>query len=133
MTEVHGYDEVWTIDGKDISYATKTSTWEKSADVHDITGYGKRDKVKSGGLKDGKFTAGGWYDSGATGPRGVIEPLVGTKVPLIHKPEGTGTGKPLRTVTVVVEKYTETGAVDDIVQWTMDLQTSDATVITTQS
>jgi hypothetical protein len=133
VSSAHGKDEVWTIDGDDISYATKTSTWERNPDIHDITGYGKQNKVKRGGLKDGTFTCGGWYDTGATGPRAVLEPLEATTVTLIHKPEGTGTGKPQRSVSVVVGKYSETGPVDDIVQWTCDFAMSDTVTNTTQS
>lgn len=125
MSSAHGSDEVWLVDTDDISYATKTSTWERTPDIHDITGYGKNSKVKRGGLKDGKFTVGGWYDTGATGPRAILEPLEATNVPITHRPEGTGAGKPQRVVDAVVGKYTETAPVDDIVQWTCEFEMSD--------
>jgi hypothetical protein len=80
------------------------------------------------------MSAGGIYDNTAsTGPRAVIEPLVGTKVPAVRRPEGTGSGKPQDTVDVVVTSYVETSPVADMVTWSVELQGSDAVASTTQS
>ena len=133
MTEKLGTVEVWTIGGDDLSYCTTTSTWERNPDILDRTGYGKTSKVKRGGLGDGTFTVGGWYDSGVTGPRAVLEPLEGTNVELVHRPEGTGSALPQRTVDVVVGKYAETAPVDGLVTWTCDFAMSDEVDFTAQA
>lgn len=133
MTFVHGKNTVVILDGDDLSAYTRTSNYERGADKHDVTTYGKNDHVFSGGLGNGAAGMGGIYDNTAgTGPRGVIEPLIGTVVTLVRRPEGTGTGKPQDSVSVLVEKYVETNPVDDMVTWSVDLQPSDAVTSTTQ-
>lgn len=133
MTFVHGKSTVVILDGDDLSAYTTTSNFERTADKHDVTTYGFDDHVFSGGLGNGSFTMSGIYDNTAsTGPRGVIEPLIGTVVTLVRRPEGTGTGKPMDTVSVLVEKYVETNPVADMVTWSVDLQPSGAVASTIQ-
>jgi hypothetical protein len=50
---------------------------------------------------------------------------VGTVVPFLHQPEGTGSGKPQDVVDALVTKYTQTHPVADYVTWAVDLQFSD--------
>lgn len=133
MAFVHSKDTVITLDGEDLSAFTNSTTYNRSADSHDVTTYGKGSKVYSGGLKDGTATIGGTYDSSASGPRAVIAPLLGTTVPFVFKPEGTGTGKPQDTVDVVVTAYNESSPVADMVQWTAELQFSDDVASISQS
>lgn len=127
MSFVHGKDTFISLDGDDLSTYTNTSELNQTADSHDVTCYGKTAHVYEGGLKDGKATMGGIYDNTASvGPRPVIQPLLGTKVTLIRRPEGTGSGKPQDTAFVVVVGYVETNPVADMVTWSCDLQLSDA-------
>ncbi|MEU5721573.1 hypothetical protein ABZ783_07100 [Micromonospora sp. NPDC047738] len=134
MAEVHGKKTVIKVATKDISPYCKTSSYEGSADVHDITGYGKDAKVKAGGLIDGKFTCGGTYDNTAsTGPRAALKPLLGTTVAVIRMPEGTGTGKPQDAFSAVLSKYVETAPVDDMVSWSAEFEISDVVTTTTQA
>lgn len=130
---VHGRHTFVSLDGNDLSIYVTTSQIEKNSDKHDVTTYGKDDHVYSGGLGDGAFTMSGIYDSTASvGPRAVIEPLRGTVVELIRRPEGTGAGKPQDKVDVLVEKYVETNPVADMVTWSCDLQPSDSIDTTVQ-
>jgi hypothetical protein len=125
MAFVHGKTTKITIATKDISAYTKTSSFEKSADVHDTTGYGATDHTKAGGLGDGKFTCGGTYDNTAsTGPRNALLALVGTTVACIRNPEGTGTGKPNDAFSGVLTKYVETNPVDDMISWSAEIEIS---------
>lgn len=134
MAFVHGKSTVITLGGKDLSAYTNTSELTRGADSHDVTTYGKDDHVFSGGLRKGNASIGGIYDNTAlTGPRAAIDPLVGTVVPLIRKTEGTGTGRPTQTVSVLVEEYVETNPVADMVTWSVKLLLSDAVVSTTQA
>src|SRR5882724_4829259 len=122
MAFVHGKTTLLTVATKNISPYTKTSSFEKSADVHDTTGYGATDHTKSGGLGDGKFTCGGTYDNTAsTGPRNALLALVGTTVACVRNPEGVGTGKPNDAFSGVLSKYTETNPVDDMVTWAAEI------------
>lgn len=133
MTFVHSKDTVLIVDGDDISQYSNTSEFERGADEHDVTTYGKNDHVFSGGLGMGAASMGGFYDNTAgTGPRAVIEPLIGSVVPLIRRPEGTGAGKPQDSVNVLIKKYVETSPVADMVTWSCEMTLSDAVTSTTQ-
>ncbi|MGC4942140.1 hypothetical protein [Kribbella sp. DT2] len=134
MAFKHGKDTVITLDGDDLSAFTTTSELNRSADSHDVTTYGKSAHVYVGGLLDGKASMSGIYDSTAvTGPRAIIRPLLGTVVELVRKPEGTGTGKPVDTMDVLVSGYVETNPVADMVTWSCEMQISDAVVSTTSA
>lgn len=134
MSLTHGRHTVVTLDANDLSQYSNNSQVELTADSHDVTTYGKNSHVFTGGLKNGTGTISGFYDSTAvTGPRAVIEPLVGEVVEFIHQPEGAGTGKPQDTVDVLVTKYTQTSPVADMVTWSADLQFSDDVDSTPQS
>jgi hypothetical protein len=131
MAFVHGKTTKITIATKDISPFTKTSSFEKSADVHDTTGYGATDHTKAGGLGDGKFTCGGTYDNTVSvGPRNALLSLVGTTVATVRNPEGVGTGRPNDAFSGVLTKYTETNPVDDMVTWAAEIEISGAVVTT---
>jgi hypothetical protein len=131
MAFVHGKTTKITIATKDISPFTKTSNFEKSADVHDTTGYGATDHTKAGGLGDGKFTCGGTYDNTASvGPRNALLSLVGTTVAVVRNPEGTGTGKPNDAFSGVLMKYVESNPVDDMISWSAEIDISGAVTTT---
>ena len=133
MAFVHGKDAVVKVDGDDISpYCNKVEI-EREAEAHDVTGFGKDAKVYQGGLLDGEGSLEGTYDSTAGGPRAILEPLLGTVVELIYQPEGVGTGKPTKTVDILVKKYKESTPVADMITWSCDVQLSDAVANTTQS
>lgn len=126
MAKQHGKSTVVTLDGEALTTYSDNSQLEFTADSHDTTTYGKNSHVFSGGLKNGTATLSGFYDTTAmTGPRAVIQPLVGTVVEFIHQPEGAGSGKPQDKVNVLVTKYTQTHPVADMVKWSVDLQFSD--------
>jgi hypothetical protein len=126
MTFQHGRKTFISLGGDNLSAFTTTSQIEKNSDSHDVTTYGKDSHVFNGGLKNGTATMSGIYDNTAlTGPRAVIDPLVGTVVELIRQPEGPGAGKPQDKVDVLVTKYVETNPVADMVTWSCDMQLSD--------
>jgi hypothetical protein len=132
MSFVHGKNTVITLNAVDLSAFTNTSTFGRKSDKHDVTTYGKNDHVYQGGLGDGDFSMGGVYDNTTAGPRDTIEPLIGTNVTLIRRPEGTGSGLPQDSVNVLVEEYVETSPVADMVTWSAKLQPSDAVTSTNQ-
>lgn len=131
MAFVHGKGTAVTLDGDDLSIYANSVTFSRSADSHDVTTFGNNSKVYVGGLKDGTATIEGIYDSTLlTGPRAVIQPLLGSVVVLVYRPEGTGTGKPIETADVVVTSYEQTSPVADMVTFTCELQLSDDVVST---
>jgi len=134
MAFIHGKDTFVSLDGNDLSAYTTSSEISRTADSHDVTTYGQTAHVYEGGLLDGTGKMEGVYNSTAgTGPRAVINPLIGTSVTWIRRPEGTGAGLPQDSVTVLVTGYTETNPVADMVTWAADLQLSGAVDSTAQA
>jgi len=132
MATVHGSLHTYLLNGVDMSQFSDASDPERTADTHETTTYGKKSKTYTGGLLDGTNTIGGIYDTSLSGPAAIIEPLLGQTVPYVYRPEGTGSGKPQKTVSVVVGKYTESIPVGDIIRWSVDLQYTGDVVISTQ-
>lgn len=134
MSEVHGKNTVVIIGGHDISEFLTDSDWTRTPASHNLTTYGKSANVYKGGLLDGSTDLSGKYDtSTSSGPRAILEPLIGSVTTLVYRPEGTGPGKPDRSVDVLVGEYKETHPVADYVMWTLKLQHSDDVTITTQT
>lgn len=133
MAFVHGKNTYISLNGADLSAFTNTSDLTRTADKHDVTTYGKNSHVYQGGLGDGAASMGGIYDNTATGPRDIIEPLIGQNVTLIRRTEGTGSGRPQDSVNVLVEEYVETNPVADMVTWSCKLQLSDEVTSTDQA
>ncbi len=122
MAKSHGKKMVILLGGANITQWCDTNEHTKKPDVHDTTTYGNDSHRKDPGLLDGSGSIGGLYDTqAATGPRAVINPMVGTKQTYIRRPEGTGAGLPQDLVTVVVGEYKETAPVADYVRWTLSL------------
>lgn len=127
MAKVHGKDTFVSLDGDNLSTYSNSVEFVRTGDSHDVTTFGNSDHVYLGGLGDGTTTLGGFYDSTAsTGPRAVIEPLIGTVVTMIYQSEGTGSSKPQDSVSVLVTSYTETNPVADYKTWEVELQHSGA-------
>lgn len=129
-------DVVVTIDGDNISEYTTSTTFNRSVDTYEATGYGKTSKVYVAGLKDSTVSLEGFYDATAsTGSRLVLQPLLDarTAVTFVYKPEGTGAGKPQNSCSVVVTAYNETAAVGDLIKWVAELQVSGDVTTTAQS
>lgn len=126
MSTVKGKRMVVLINGTDISTYCDANEHRKKSDIQDITTYGKDAHVKEGVLLDGNGNIGGLYDSSAvSGPRAILNALVGQTVPYVRRPEGTGSGLPQDAVDVVVGEYYETAPVADMVRWTCALEYSD--------
>lgn len=133
MTFVHGKGTITTINAVDLSAFTNSVDFSTDADVHDTTTFGKAAHTFAPGLTNGTVTMKGIYDTGASGPGKTLRPLLGAAaVALAYKPEGTGVGKPLRTVNVLVKSYNESAPVADMISWQANLQMTDAIVDTTQ-
>jgi hypothetical protein len=134
MPKLHGRHAVILIDGDDLTAYSNKHDFKRTADKHDVTVYGQDAHDYEGGLHDGEMTLEGFYDSTAmTGPAAVLDPLLGTKVEVIRRPEGTGTGLPEWTVTALVGELTETQPVADYVTFSCPMQFTEKPVKTTQT
>ena len=114
------------MNGGNVSQYLNSIESNRKVDTIDTTTFGQLGHVYQGGLTDGTFSCAGLYDSSVTGPKAVIEPLMaaGNLVPVIYRPEGTGTGKPQQTCNGLVSTYVESSALNDMIKWKMDLQIS---------
>lgn len=122
---IHGRKTVLTVNSQDISKYTKTSELVKGAQEHDTTHYGDDWEEVEPGLRNATFTCSGTYDNTATtGPRAVLEPAVGTKVPVVRQTEGVGSGLPQDSFTAHLNRYVETNPVDGFVTWAADFKVS---------
>lgn len=134
MARVHSKHTYVSLGGSDLSQYLNDSDWTRSTDIRKLTTYGNDNEVYAGGLGDGSTDLSGIYDNTAvTGPRAVIEPLIGATAELVYRPEGTGPGLPERTVQVIVGEYAETHPVAEYVMWTVKLQHSGDVTHSTQA
>jgi hypothetical protein len=132
MAHVHGKNTVVKVGADDLSQYTNASELTKAADTHDTTTYGNNAHRYDGGLLDNKFTMSGVYDNtAATGPRAVLNPLVGLAATVIRQIEGAGTGKPQDSFSAILNSYVETAPTADMVawssEWTIDGEVDDTT------
>lgn len=127
MTFIHGKGTGVSIDGDSLAGYGTSVAFNRSADSHDVTTFGKNSHVYQSGLKDGTGTVTGIYDNTAnTGPSAIFRPLLGgAAVTFVYQPEGTGSGKPEAEVDVIVTAFEETSPVADMVTWSATLQFSD--------
>ena len=133
MARKHSKLTVVIIDGNDVSEFCTDSNCEESSGTEDNTTYGKNKQVFDPTLGTGAFGCSGKYDSSATGPRAVLKPLVGTKVTVQYRPEGTGAGLPQDSFDDVITKYNETAPVAGYRLWSLETQPSDEWDSTDQS
>lgn len=124
MATAKGKNLFFSINGTDLSAFGDSNEHHKKPDIVDKTTYGQDAHVKEGTLLDGNGSVGGIYDTSASGPRGILEPLCGQTVTYIRRVEGTGSGKPQMSVQVVIGEYVETAPVGEIVRWTCALEYS---------
>lgn len=133
MARKHSKLTVIIIDDNDISTFCTDSNCEQSSGTEDNTTYGKNAQVFDPTLLTGAFGCSGKYDDGATGPRAVLKPLVGTSVTVEYRPEGTGANLPQDSFTAVITKYTETAPVAGYRMWSLETQPSDDWTVTDQA
>jgi hypothetical protein len=126
MALLHGRKTKVTINASDISIYTKSTNFDRSVKTHDVTTYGPNRESESyeAGLTGGKITLSGVYDDTVSGPDAILTALMDAKaaVAFVLQMKGTGPGRPQKTCQVIVEKFAVSDSVDDMVQWTAELQ-----------
>lgn len=132
MGVVHGKGTVVSVDANDLSVYGTSCEYELKADAHDVTTFGNDTKVFAGGLKESSMKIEGIYDDTATtGPRAVLESIVGTVSEMIYQPEGVGPGNPTRTFDALCTTYTETAPVADMIKFSAQFQGSGSVAVAT--
>jgi hypothetical protein len=133
VTKIHGKNTFVQVNAIDLSSYGTNVEFKRSGDAHDVTTFGNNSHRKQGGLLDGSATITGIYDNTAvSGPRAALEPLIGTVVPIVERPEGTGAGRPNRAVNALVVSYEETNPVADMVTWECEVEFDGDVTVTTQ-
>jgi hypothetical protein len=125
MGRVHAKHTEIIVDDNNVGQWCNDSTVERSAGTEDNTLYGKDSIVKDPTLLTGVCSFGGKYDDDTAGPRAVLMPLIGTKVNIKYRPEGTGSGLPQDSFDAVITKYTETAPTAGYRAWTCETEPSD--------
>lgn len=135
MARKHSKHTVIIIDDIDISEHCTDSNCEESSGTEDNTTYGKNKIVKDPTMGDGAFACSGKYATKATAnsPRAVLKPLVGQKVTVKYRPEGTGSGLPQDQFEAVITKYNETAPVGGYRLWSLETEPSDEWIVTDQA
>lgn len=126
---LHGKSLQISVATHDISpYCTEVDL-ERDNDTHDTTTYGQTGHTFIAGLTNGKMTINGLWDKTASvGSYTVFKALIGVSAPsaFIYGPEGPTSGNVKITGTAVLESYSETAPVADLVKFTAVMQISGA-------
>ena len=139
---IHGKDAYFSIeDGagttlRNISPYVTSVEFTQSNDTHDDTTYGQEGHTFRNGLTDGTITVNGlWDDTASTGSYTVFQSLIGieTTVGFEWGPEGNGSGAVKRSGECVVESYSESAPVADLVSFTASLKISGSVTVGTFS
>jgi hypothetical protein len=138
MSAVHSKKTFVSVAGVDLSEFTDSSEIPRARATHNITGYGMDDERHSKGLKSGTFKMSGHYDNTeSTGPRAVLldefDDEVTESVEVIRRGEGTGAGKPQDKFDAIIENYTESNPLADMVKWSCDFKITGPVDTTPQS
>jgi hypothetical protein len=129
----HGYDTYFAIEDsagttlRNISVHLNSVDFNRSADVHEDTTFGKRSKTKKGGLKDGQISLAGFWDKTAlTGSETVLDSLVGVFEPVDWEfgPEGNVAGKLKKSGKGVLSAYNVSDPIGDLIAFTATVDIS---------
>src|SRR5690242_10290798 len=134
MSFVAAKNLFFSLNGVNLSAFCDTIDVERKIDSIDTTTFGNTGHTYLGGMVDGSIKVQGTYDNGVAGPKAVFEPIMdaGLLVTAIYRPEGTGTGKPQSSFSVLVTSYTESSKAADMITWKGDMQISGTVTRSTQ-
>jgi hypothetical protein len=130
----HGKSAQITINTKDISPYVTSVTFQRGNDTHDVTTFGSLAHSYIAGLIDGQVTINGLWDKTAlVGSEVVFNSMVGTAAgyAFVYGPEGSTVGNVKYTGTVVLDNYSESTPVADLVTFTAQLKISGSVTLGT--
>lgn len=114
---------------QDISTYCTNIDWSPEQDVHDDTTYGNTGHTYKGGLTNGTFTISGFWDKTATtGPDQIFPGRLGDPTPRAFEygPEGSASGKIKKSGLYVLQSYSVSSPVADLVTFQAVCQISGA-------
>lgn len=129
----HGKDAYFAMEDsggstlRNLSANINNTDFQVSNDIHDDTTYGQDGHTKKGGLTDGSITISGFWDKTAlTGTETVLSSLVGlfAPVPFEFGPEGNANGAVKKSGKCVLQTYTQSAPVGDLIAFTASLSIS---------
>jgi hypothetical protein len=115
MAFVHGKSIYCSIAAHNVSPYTNKVDFPRAADTAETSCFGTTDKTYIPGLKGGTFSIEGLWDITLDG---WLDPLLGTEVQIIYKPQGVGAGNVTYTFQAVMTSYNPPGAIGDAVKYT---------------
>lgn len=131
---VHGKDCYFAVDDasdmlRDLSADVDNVDIQRKNDLHDDTTFGQTGHTRKGGLTDGTVTLSGMYSSTAnTGTYTVLKGLLGRFLPTDFEAgvEGNANGKPKVSGKAVLDTFTTSTPVADLVKFQAVFQVSGA-------
>lgn len=115
MAVIHGKNMVLTSSGNTVAHLTNLS-YEETTALADATAMGDTQADYEAGIKDGTFTASGWYDPADSTAQGTLRS--GSVLNLIFYPNGNSSGNPSFTQTAVdIETFTVTAVKDAVIEF----------------
>lgn len=115
---------------QDVSAYLKESGLTREIDALDATTFGKRDKVYKAGLKDSSISLGGEWEPTIDG---ILDGILGLDGQAYeYYPQGVGSGLPKYAGTFLLTKYETKDKVDELGEFSADLQGSDTVTRTIQ-
>lgn len=119
----HGSKAKLFWNGYDVSAAFKSANADRARDTHDTSGFGVTAKTYIGGLRDGTISADGMFDTAAAGADvGVLAAFTADDPVILLLPTGDAAGSTGDGLVGTQTAYTETAAVDDVVQVSAEAQ-----------
>ena len=127
-------DVYFSVDGTNIAAYCSSIDVSYTVDELETTTFAAGGHTYLGGMTGGSVSVSGSYDDGSGGPKAIVEPLMrdGDLVTAVYRPEGTGTGKPQQSFSVLVTTYGESSAVGEIIKWSSEMKVSGAVTDSTQ-
>lgn len=110
------------------TYVTSTD-WNPTQDTHDDTTYGQTGHTFRGGLTNGTVTINGMWDRTATtGPDAVLTAMLAVKTPTAYEfgPDGNAAGKIKKSGNCVLNSYSVSAPVADLVSFSASFNLSGA-------
>lgn len=132
MAYAHGKDAVFKVQDsggttRDLSAYLTSITYDPNADVAEVSTLGDSSKEYLAGLKDATITIEGKYDPAANGPDDVLNGILGgaSRTFEFH-PQGTATGKPKYTGSLICTGYSVNSPLEDASTFTATFQVTGA-------
>jgi hypothetical protein len=127
MAFIHGMVQAFLIHNENISRFLSEGNFSCSKDTSDVTTMGCKGKAYLSGLRDGKMSIKGFYDTELTGNSEILESEYNseTKLNALYAPAGLSFGMPAKLAEVDMTSLESSNPIADAVDVSGELQASD--------